>query len=153
MLHFPLYVAQSRKNVKFSVRHNIFSFGGTACMFRTMIDYLINTKHVARTSERKCMLWLKDNLDFTFHTFVLLPDMQFSNTDNALLCLYCWPSRAIQQYRKRVVAPSWQKSLRQRTKILLFMRTVISVLLWILSIVLVLSNTKFPAVDLFLLKI
>jgi hypothetical protein len=58
-------------------------------MFRMMTDCLINPKHVACSSERKHMVWLAKNLEFVFHMFILLPDMQVSNTENALLRLYC----------------------------------------------------------------
>lgn len=51
-----------------------------------MIDYLINPKHVACTSERKYMLWLTENLDFT-------PQYVYIVT---------W--HAIQQYKKCTVA-------------------------------------------------
>jgi hypothetical protein len=64
----------------------------TTCIFfrRYMLhvsddDRLLNQKHVACTYERKYMLWLTENLDFIPHMFILLPDMQFSNTENALL--------------------------------------------------------------------
>ena len=58
-------------------------------MIRMMLDYLINPKLIACTSERKYILWLTDNLDSIFHMFTLLPDMQFSSAEKALLRLYC----------------------------------------------------------------
>lgn len=119
-----------------------------------MLDYFINPKQVACNSERKYILWLTDNIDFIFRVFILLPDMQFSTKSwkdtvaSVLLILTC-------------------NLTTQQTRCCVFMTIILTLKRHTFTgyaychLVITLDtahglgflNTKFPAVDLFLLQI